>query len=405
MTYTRKNILHLTSAEEQKLVDGFRGLLDYPFTDFRGFLYWAGYHGFPEQDCEHANAYFLAWHRPYVLALERALQDVLGDDEFGLPYWNWTAEDLDAAAIPEILKQPPLDSVRILWGDSEDRDTHRDSRPTTHPWFSRARGFMRQAFDFDVFENGLSNCFQDACENGHNYLHVWVGGDMADPDWAAFDPIFWFHHCNVDRLWAKWQDEHPNAVIPDSILDRALDPFPLTGGQVMDYRALGYEYSGEVDGSDVAEAIESLQSTTPLHKRFRIPEGGFETARLAMENVQYPEGSLEVRVYLNDKDATALSEVETNPHCAGVRAIFSHAACAGSDPGHCSWRKPRRSNDPRGPHHRTPFDLDFDVTKALRAVSDGRKTVDVSVLLVDVDGEAIPTNRLKFDRLTLRTMD
>ena len=31
------------------------------------------------------------------------------------------------------------------------------------------------------------------------------GGHMGIPDFAAFDPIFWMHHANVDRLFAMWQ--------------------------------------------------------------------------------------------------------------------------------------------------------------------------------------------------------
>jgi tyrosinase len=27
---------------------------------------------------------------------------------------------------------------------------------------------------------------------------------MGDVPWAAKDPIFWLHHCNIDRLWASW---------------------------------------------------------------------------------------------------------------------------------------------------------------------------------------------------------
>ena len=46
--------------------------------------------------------------------------------------------------------------------------------------------------------------------NPHNLVHVMVGGVgpnagyMSDPDLAALDPIFWVHHCNIDRLWAAW---------------------------------------------------------------------------------------------------------------------------------------------------------------------------------------------------------
>lgn len=42
----------------------------------------------------------------------------------------------------------------------------------------------------------------------HNTMHTLIGGvtgDMTDQTMAAYDPIFWFHHSNIDRLWATWQ--------------------------------------------------------------------------------------------------------------------------------------------------------------------------------------------------------
>ncbi|KZS90427.1 Di-copper centre-containing protein [Sistotremastrum niveocremeum HHB9708] len=46
-------------------------------------------------------------------------------------------------------------------------------------------------------------------ESIHNNIHNSVGGPngghMSSPAVAAFDPIFWFHHCNVDRQFAIWQ--------------------------------------------------------------------------------------------------------------------------------------------------------------------------------------------------------
>ena len=38
-----------------------------------------------------------------------------------------------------------------------------------------------------------------------------VGGLMSAVETAAFDPIFWVHHCNIDRLWSVW-DCLPNRV-------------------------------------------------------------------------------------------------------------------------------------------------------------------------------------------------
>ena len=42
----------------------------------------------------------------------------------------------------------------------------------------------------------------------HNRVHIWVGGDMG-PGTSPNDPVFYLHHCNVDRLWALWQHAHP----------------------------------------------------------------------------------------------------------------------------------------------------------------------------------------------------
>ncbi len=54
----------------------------------------------------------------------------------------------------------------------------------------------------------------------HNGPHVWVGGEdnwvagptptfiagpMSIPAVSPNDPVFWLHHCNVDRLWSTWQ--------------------------------------------------------------------------------------------------------------------------------------------------------------------------------------------------------
>ena len=49
----------------------------------------------------------------------------------------------------------------------------------------------------------------------HNKVHVWVGGSMG-PVSSPNDPIFFLHHCNVDRLWAQWQMNNPTVpFIPD----------------------------------------------------------------------------------------------------------------------------------------------------------------------------------------------
>jgi tyrosinase len=39
----------------------------------------------------------------------------------------------------------------------------------------------------------------------HDNVHDNVGGIMSNVPTAAMDPIFFVHHCQIDRLWAAWQ--------------------------------------------------------------------------------------------------------------------------------------------------------------------------------------------------------
>jgi len=88
----------------------------------------------------------------------------------------------------------------------------------------------------------------------HNRVHLWVGGSMT-PGTSPNDPVFFLHHCNVDRLWAAWQLLHPDqpylpaAGDPDAPqghrLDDAMQPWggKVTPASTLDYQAnLGYRY-------------------------------------------------------------------------------------------------------------------------------------------------------------------
>jgi hypothetical protein len=38
----------------------------------------------------------------------------------------------------------------------------------------------------------------------HNRVHAWVGGSMI-PITSPNDPVFFLHHCFMDKLWSDWQ--------------------------------------------------------------------------------------------------------------------------------------------------------------------------------------------------------
>ncbi len=47
----------------------------------------------------------------------------------------------------------------------------------------------------------------------HNPVHAMIGGQMYTGS-SPNDPVFFLHHCNVDRLWDLWQRHHGDAGYP-----------------------------------------------------------------------------------------------------------------------------------------------------------------------------------------------
>jgi tyrosinase len=75
----------------------------------------------------------------------------------------------------------------------------------THPSLSKCAYSGSTGF-CNVLDNGL-----------HGMVHVLTGTttNMGNVPYAANDPVFWAHHCNIDRLWASWNKD-PNRVNPSN---------------------------------------------------------------------------------------------------------------------------------------------------------------------------------------------
>jgi tyrosinase len=84
----------------------------------------------------------------------------------------------------------------------------------------------------------------------HNRVHYYVGGTMG-PSTSPNDPVFWLHHCYIDKLWADWQRLHPNepGYLPDGgartshNLRDVMAPWNEKAPKdVLNIRELGYHY-------------------------------------------------------------------------------------------------------------------------------------------------------------------
>ena len=72
---------------------------------------------------------------------------------------------------------------------------------------------------WSAFSNSVSgddNSTSNSLEALDDIIQLDVGGragHMSDPAVAAFDPIFWLHHANIDRLVSLWEALNPDSWV------------------------------------------------------------------------------------------------------------------------------------------------------------------------------------------------
>jgi tyrosinase len=205
MVRIRKNANALTAGERDRFVSAFAQLNNQGlgrFADFRNM------HTNVSSPQAHGAPGFLPWHRAYLLDLERELQAI--DPAVALPYWRF-----DQAA-PSIFN-------RDFLGVSDALGTVQFS--ATNPLqFWKTDGVQginrRPFFPTTTAPPGLRTepqtlalgtqyaAFRTLEGNPHGSAHTSFGGSISSIGTAAKDPLFFLLHCNVDRLWAKWQRQN-----------------------------------------------------------------------------------------------------------------------------------------------------------------------------------------------------
>lgn len=240
----RRDARHLTKGQ---LAD-FRAAIAaaQAIKDDRGYQYWAGIHGLPLPiSCTHHTHLFLPWHRAYLYLFEKALQDLVPG--VTLPWWDWTATH----ALPQIYttaKQPSNKPNVLLRSPIQQSARHDTADDVIWPAETYRQpgggGALPTAAQLSaVLKNKDFFTFQTQLESLHDGVHMWVGGTMGAIPVAAYDPVFWAHHCMIDRAWYLWQLAHPGAQPPANLLPRALAPFSMTVKDTLDIADLGYDYA------------------------------------------------------------------------------------------------------------------------------------------------------------------
>ncbi|KAH8812840.1 hypothetical protein F5884DRAFT_786519 [Xylogone sp. PMI_703] len=187
-------------------------------------------------DYAHETAAFLTWHRYFIHLFERELKDKCGYTG-GLTYWDWTLDWEDLSRSPIFKSSPGFggnsnpnsepSKVAIVGGDRCLQDGP-FAGTTVHWWTQEgqshclSRGFqdvvpieeMGKSFRPGRIEKILQqpdyeSFFLNMEHTIHNGIQVAIGGDIMY-NTAPYDPIFYLHHTQLDRIWWLWQQIHPS---------------------------------------------------------------------------------------------------------------------------------------------------------------------------------------------------
>ena len=239
--------------------------------------------------CPHGAQDFVHWHRHYIHNYELICGHLIGDTSFSLPYWNWSAKQ---GIIPDPFFDLNLLNVQF-WNDPSNAQSDNWGPDTVITVGTRglAKGqglqddpnagqdFTQAAIDAIQQESRFQIFTRQLETQPHNNGHVISGrpnGHMID-GMSPLDPIFWLHHCNIDRIWAEWQTAGNNTPslsgnYNNQFVDGTGQPVTASSATALDFAAMGYTYD-TLSGPTVAAAQQRLGLRAASAKpAFQAPE-------------------------------------------------------------------------------------------------------------------------------------
>jgi hypothetical protein len=268
---TRENIKTVVAdaAKFDKFKRALKYIMDRPYIDPatgkpdpNSFAYLAGVHRNSQvrvvndsttfEYCYHRNPQFLTWHRMYVWKFEQALRTAPGCEDVCLPYWDSYNDSLPAELYPGNVNDPNDPSAMFVYHYPTDMLGNKVAgspiRRCSPAQVDQLRGDLgiRTSYEnnakllsWEEFANVSKS--GDALEQPHNIGHVCVGGfrgtfpsrgtgagEMTSNPYAAFDLVFYLHHCNIDRIFWSWQQQR-GYLRADHIRTEKNYPYATTG--------------------------------------------------------------------------------------------------------------------------------------------------------------------------------
>jgi tyrosinase len=285
--------------------------------------------------CPHSVPYFIAWHRGYIYYFEQQLRTVSGDMTLNLPYWDYYTNPNIPSEFTDRATGNPLYQARM--------NTNVYNALDLAPFNSGLFNFQR----------GTLNAFEPRLEGKpHNPVHDLIGGVMTTMS-SPTDPIFYLHHCNVDRLTHAWALPDGKGIPFSAYPWAASNSSPYWSGNhvyatgltmprylTYDPAYLNYDYANQSvptvlpmaaiqrrDGFMTVQArvLPQADATVPLEGNFdNAPARNISATRRSLgsaTNVVLDEGSVVARVKLGASERGILRDAVTAARTSDVAAM------------------------------------------------------------------------------------
>ena len=301
-----------------------------------------------------AETFFLPWHRAFIYWYEVIIRSWVlklgGPQGWALPYWNYSYYDPNdpngpwpRAKLPEAFTRPNLPDRSenpLFIPDREKRGLQPGFylQPSTVPDYSEAYSwpvYMGPPPDYSGFNSAL-----DAGPHGPVHVATGAGESPSSPTgWmrhvhrAAYDPIFWLHHSEIDRFWVGWIHEGHRNPTDDWWLTAQGDPeYPrrwnfwadgniqnviqVVPGQMLDPEHLGSQFPYSYKYENLPQTAAPRPSGHDL-RAVTIPEPALASGDTQLaatdETVRIGADPVTATIPLGDEAEGALAAVDAAP--------------------------------------------------------------------------------------------
>jgi hypothetical protein len=389
----RKSINALSPAELTKLQNAYAALRALPASDKRTWILQADMHALFCDSCNnspqdiHGSWSFFPWHRAYLYYYERILGSLVGDmNGFRLPYWDWE----NVRPLPASYRSPG-NSANALW-DANRSPTMAGggNLPATHGTTSRINTLYGltdfASFGGSAFSNGSLE------PDPHGVIHMDVGQpgpfgsphlDMGNLGFAARDPLFFAHHCNIDKLWSGWNDLAGGGLPPTAYKNPTDTAF-------LNLRWSFYDETQQVVSISAADVLDHRDNLRYIYRNeFRIPplllilECRFLCCRPGPDPGPFLEVSDKVReIIIREVRAQApmvlVLQGVTVP--AGISGSFEILAAHGERRFHIGSLGIIEHGGQHREKHNKPLTLTLDIANAAEALFDKKQPATLHVV-------------------------